>query len=261
MITMNPWNTKHTPGAANRLLPWARLTLTVLWLPACNHVGVVGVSLENDHLSAPVGDTAATTVTVQNLGEGSLVFHEFLFTEDPILDTGPQFQVAPYVQDQEILPDESLEFTVTFAPLAVGTATMHLTVSTNGGTETVSVSGEGINNPPEVEITPAPPDTVCPGEVFTLEARVFDLEDAALLPALQTTLTSSLEGSLPDGTLDTNGAFEAEVSLHTEGTHTLTLEVTDTHGATGSDTVQVIVSATGETVADESACSAASSAH
>ncbi len=231
------------------------------WLPAlatlagCGGAGVPNVSLEEASLSAFVAESAATTLEVRNDGDGDLTFIEFVFTETPSLGSGPQFHVTPYLREQILEPAESLEFHVVFTPLEVGSATADIVVSTSAGKVTARVAGEGIDNPPVVLFPENTPETICLGESLTLTATVSDVEDAGDLSVLETSLASSLEGVLGEGTLLPGGTFEAEVVLTVEGRHTITLEVTDSHGKAGRDTIDIDVLSPGAAPEGESGCS------
>ena len=109
------------------------------------------------------------------------------------------------------------------------------------GRDTVTIEvRESDTEPPTARV-----DTPVDGERFytdrkvTLSGMVEDAEDEA--DALTVVWLSDIDGSFEeDLTVDSDGSVSGHVYL-TEGEHALTLQVTDTHGQTGSDSVVVDV--------------------
>ncbi|MEM7051779.1 MAG: M36 family metallopeptidase [Acidobacteriota bacterium] len=125
--------------------------------------------------------------------------------------------------------------------LSVGTHTVTASVTDSGGLSgsdsvTVTVNAP-TNDVPNVNISsPADPTTVTDGDSVTFTGTATDTEDG--------TLTGSLSWSSNlDGTIGSGGTFST-TSLSV-GTHTVTASVTDSGGASGSDTVTVTVNAIG----------------
>ena len=81
-----------------------------------------------------VGETLEEIVVLINDGSASLVIED-------VIDEGP-FTVSP--SSGELEPGESLELTVTFAPLESGPAEATLTIISTAGTDEVPLSGEGV---------------------------------------------------------------------------------------------------------------------
>ena len=235
----------------------AAVFLVTVTLAACGEgVGLLAVSVDQDMVSAYVGDSVVTVFEVRNEGEGDFTFVEFVFTETPAIEAGPQFQITPYLREQVIEPGGALQFELKFEPLEVGEARCDILISTSVGRETVSVVGQGVNNPPAVVFTADNPETVCAGTTFALEASVSDVEDQADLTVIDALLSSDVEGDLVAGHPQADGTFRADVTLEVEGPQTLTLTVTDSHGDTGVAAMAVDVRLAGEEQGGAVACEA-----
>ncbi len=97
---------------------------------------------------------------------------------------------------------------------------------------TLVATGEPTNNPPTVSITsPADGASFNSGESISFAGSASDTEDGDLTANL--VWTSDL-----DGQIGTGGSFSAVLS---DGTHTITAEVTDSGGSTGSDSITITV--------------------
>ena len=79
------------------------------------------------------------------------------------------------------------------------------------------------------------------GQVITFEGAVSDAEDLAV--DLSVVWASDVDGELTDidGTVDEDGMTSGDATL-TEGTHTVSLTVTDSAGNTGTDAITVTIS-------------------
>ncbi|MEM7481793.1 MAG: M36 family metallopeptidase [Acidobacteriota bacterium] len=123
--------------------------------------------------------------------------------------------------------------------LSIGTHTVTASVTDSGslsGSDTVTVTVNApTNDVPNVNISsPADPTTVTEGTSVTFTGTATDTEDG--------TLTGSLSWSSNlDGVIGAGGSFST--SSLSVGAHTVTASVTDSGGATGSDTVSVTVNA------------------
>ena len=92
--------------------------------------------------------------------------------------------------------------------------------------------GGGGDNPPVVSISsPADGTSFTSGELISFAGSASDTEDGDLTSSL--TWTSNLDGQIGNG-----GSFSVALS---DGTHTITAEVTDSGGNTSSDSVTLIV--------------------
>ena len=95
----------------------------------------------------------------------------------------------------------------------------------------VSVGG-GVDNPPVVAITnPADGTLFVSGTTIGFDGTASDTEDGDLAASL--VWTSDLDGQIATG-----GSFSSALS---DGTHTITAEVTDSGGNTGSDSITITV--------------------
>ena len=96
----------------------------------------------------------------------------------------------------------------------------------------VLTGGGGDDNPPVANITsPVDSAVFTSGESISFTGSASDVEDGDLTSNL--TWTSNL-----DGQIGTGGSFSYMLS---DGTHTITAEVTDSYGNTSSDSITVIV--------------------
>ncbi len=126
---------------------------------------------------------------------------------------------------------------------AAGTFPAALTVTDNDGlsdsdSQNVTVEDLVVNTPPEVTISAPADGAIFPsGALISFSGFAGDLEDGDLTAAL--TWTSSI-----DGTIGSGGSFSAALS---ENAHTITAQVTDAGGETGSDFISITV----EAAADE----------
>ncbi len=130
--------------------------------------------------------------------------------------------------------------------LSVGTHTVTASVTDSGGasgSDTVSVTVNALpNDPPTVTITsPANPTTVNQGDSVTFTATATDTEDGNI--AANLSWSSNLDGVIG------SGASFSTTTLSV-GTHTVTASVTDSGGASGSDTVSVTVNSVGGTTTE-----------
>jgi chitodextrinase len=114
-----------------------------------------------------------------------------------------------------------------------GTFTAALTVTGPGGTDTTSQQIV-VNAPPAVSIL-APQDgaTFVPDDSVTFTGTATDLEDGDLSAAIAWTLNI-------DGALGTGASI---VNAPSSGTHTITAAVTDSGGATSTESITVTVNA------------------
>lgn len=105
-------------------------------------------------------------------------------------------------------------------------------LGTNNGNNLGGGSGEPANNPPTVSITsPADSSTFDSGATILFEGTASDTEDGDLTASL--VWTSDI-----DGQIGTGGSFSTALS---DGNHTITASVTDSGGATGSDSNSITV--------------------
>jgi subtilisin len=96
--------------------------------------------------------------------------------------------------------------------------------------------GGGGNNPPTVNITsPSDGASFASGTSINFAGSASDTEDGNLTSSL--VWTSNLDGQIGSG-----GSFSAVLS---DGTHSITASVTDSGGASGSDTVTITVGSSG----------------
>lgn len=172
-----------------------------------------------DGASLTAGASVALTGTATDPEDGALTGSSLVWTSDVdgALGTG----------------------TSTSAALSAGVHTLTLT-ATDGdgadGTDTVVVTANpaGGNQAPTAAITaPTAGATSFAGDVVALRGTGTDPEDGALTGA-SLVWTSSLDGALGTGA-------SLDVPLDTEGTHTLTLVVTDADGAIGAASRTVYV--------------------
>jgi hypothetical protein len=120
--------------------------------------------------------------------------------------------------------------------LSSGTHTITAEVTDSGGKAGSTTITVVVNGSPAVSITsPADGAGYEPGEAVTFEGMAPDLEDGDLGASI--TWTSDLDGALGSGGSITTSA------LVTSGTHTITAEVTDSGGKTGSAAITVVVNA------------------
>ena len=124
-----------------------------------------------------------------------------------------------------------------FAILSDGSHTITAEVTDSGGESgiysiTVTVVATPENEPPTVTLTsPANGSTFDSGASIFFEGTANDAEDGDLTASIN--WTSSIDGSIGTG-----GNFFAILS---DGSHTITAEVTDSGGKTGSDSVTITV--------------------
>ena len=112
--------------------------------------------------------------------------------------------------------------------------------------DTVSITVEpGTTEPPTVSILePVPSGVYYSGTLVELIAVAADTEDDLI--ELTAEWSSDRDGLLDiDATVDTSGRIESYADL-TEGSHTLTVRVTDTSGQAATDTVSINVDAPNE---------------
>lgn len=138
--------------------------------------------------------------------------------------------------------------TVTTSSLATGDHTITLTATdSDGATDeaTISVTVEEINEPPTATIeSPARDTMVEQGGELTLEGEAEDPEDGTLTGD-RLTWTSDVDGELGNGETVT-------VSLTADTSHAITLEATDSEGASAETSVGVsVLPPAGEPLSDQ----------
>jgi len=90
-----------------------------------------------------------------------------------------------------------------------------------------------VNNPPTVTISsPSDGDTPASGATITFTATASDVED------VNTVLTATIDWTSNGVSIGTGGSFTATL---TDGSHTITAQVTDSGGRTSSDSVTITV--------------------
>jgi hypothetical protein len=114
-------------------------TVQILGVPATR---VIALSGSLAFLPVPVGSTAGRVLTITNTGTGSLTVTGISYP------AGFSGWTGGGGQTHQILPAQSQDVGVTFAPLAaqIYSGTITVTSDATGGTNTISVSGQGIAN-------------------------------------------------------------------------------------------------------------------
>jgi hypothetical protein len=141
-----------TPGSYNlRLFPENNFTsLATSPTLTISSVPVISVSPGSVPFgSVPLGQSIDRTVTVSNVGAGTL---------SGAASTGPPFGVVG-TSTYSLQPGQSTSITVRYSPSVVGTANGSLTL-TDGGGATVPLSGTGIVNPLSPSTTSTLPNEV-----------------------------------------------------------------------------------------------------
>lgn len=138
--------------------------------------------------------------------------------------------------------DEHSSGSVTLVPAAVGSSTITITAADDEGetdTQTFTVTVETVepeNTAPEVSLEGviSGPLPLQPGDTFTLGVQAQDVDGDSLDLAV-----FSSDDAVADGSFSSPGSLIIEA--HAEGDATITLRVTDSHGASDSLFVQVQV--------------------
>jgi hypothetical protein len=164
------------------------------------------------------GTSQTLNLTLTNSGTGTLTFSSFTGPATPFSVTG-----AP-ANGSTLAPGASMTVPVTFAPTAAGTYSSSLTVGSDGGSVTVSLTGVAVA-PPNLVVTPLNNDfgNVLVGTPKTLS---FTVQNTGGLPL---TIVESNPPAL--------GAFVAQTSLPVNSTIAA--------GQTLTETVQFASSTTG----------------
>ncbi|MDP2312382.1 MAG: hypothetical protein Q8P41_05715 [Pseudomonadota bacterium] len=123
-----------------------------------------------------------------------------------------------------------------------GTATVDITATDPAGQTafaTIELVVEA-GNAPEVEIlTPSTGDRVNDGDIVLFSATVADIEDAP--SALTVSWESDLDGVLNDDSAASSGDVEFATDTLSVGTHSISLNITDSDGNTGVDRLTLFV--------------------
>ena len=120
--------------------------------------------------------------------------------------------------------------------LSVGTHTITLTVTDSEGatgSDSVSITVNSPENTSPTATITSPSGTYTEGDTITFSGTGEDVEDGDLTGS-SLVWTSSIDGQIGTGTSFTKNDLSV-------GTHTITLTVTDSEGATGSDSVSITV--------------------
>ena len=173
------------------------------------------------------------TIKLTNSGTTSLTV-----SQDPVSGSG--FSSSGLSLPLTLSPGQSTNFSVAFAPSAVGSVSGSVSIVSNAANSPTSLalSGTGVApTPPSVAITSPANGTSASGTI-TVSGTA---SDALGLSSVQVQIDGG-SFSLASGT--SNWTFPVNTTSLSNATHTLTARATDTSGATATSSISVTVSNT-----------------
>lgn len=181
--------------------------------------------------------SASQSVTITNTGTADLVLGTLALT------TGTQFGISSDPSGSTITPGNSTVASITFTPTLTGAKTDTLTIPSNAGgpAPTVSLTGTGINNPPQ-----AGPVTVN-GSVGTAQYQstptLFDEDGHTVTITGINSVTGGPAAAVASFTATTVTLTPINPSLATTAAspYVVTYSISDGFGGTGFGTVTVFV--------------------
>lgn len=137
-------------------------------------------------------------------------------------------------------PDSSGQVTLPYSDLSVGTHVITLTVADELAASCSTSTLYTVGQAPEVAIvSPKPGSEFPPNTTIAFEATVSDTEDVASDLAIE--WSSDLDGVVNTNPADSGGTAAFTTSALSLGTHTVTIQVTDSHDQTRTANVSLVV--------------------
>jgi len=176
--------------------------------------------------------------------EGVLVTFEALVSD---VDVAADWLGLTWTSDKDgelgqSTPDSDGTATFACTDLSTDTHTISITVTDEVGATCTDSVLYTVGTPPQVEITaPLAGEVYNDGDLITFAAQLSDAEDSP--NDLGLSWYSSLDGIISTEGADSGGLAGFSSAALSTGTHTLTLDATDSHGLVASDTVDFTVNA------------------